>query len=105
LPGEIKERGGGDAGTSATISDTEVARNPHQPEGWQRDGIDFFLSLLLHDAQPSRLPQMSWYSWDETLATIGAGTGEWVQRTSLSWKDQLQLLVDLLYGGGIKGDN
>jgi len=83
------------------MSDTEVARNPHQPEGWQRDGIDFFVA----NSTPSRLPQMSWYSWEETLATIGAGTGEWVQRTSLSWKDQLQLLVDLLYGGGIKGDN
>ncbi len=23
-------------------SDTEVARNPHQPEGWWRDGINFF---------------------------------------------------------------
>jgi len=33
LRGEIKERGEGDAGTSATTSDTEVARNPHQPEG------------------------------------------------------------------------
>ena len=48
LGGEIKERGGNDAGTSATTSDTEVARNPRQPEGWRRDGIDS-LSLLLHD--------------------------------------------------------
>ncbi len=31
LRGEIKERGEGDAGTSATTSDTEVTRNPHQP--------------------------------------------------------------------------
>ena len=23
---------------------TEVARNPHQPEGWRRDGIDFFVA-------------------------------------------------------------
>ncbi len=37
LRGEIKEQGEGDAGTSTT-SDTEVARNPHQPEGWRRDG-------------------------------------------------------------------
>ena len=26
------------------MSDTEVARNPHQPEGWRRDGIDFFVA-------------------------------------------------------------
>jgi hypothetical protein len=29
---------------SATTRDTEIARNPHQPEGWQRDGIDFFVA-------------------------------------------------------------
>ncbi len=22
----------------------EIARNPHQPEGWRRDGIDFFVA-------------------------------------------------------------
>ena len=32
------------SGTSATTSDTEIARNPHQPEGWRRDGIDFFVT-------------------------------------------------------------
>ncbi len=48
LRGEIKEQGEGDAGTSTTTSDTEVARNPHQPKG---DGgtASIFLSLLLHD--------------------------------------------------------
>jgi len=44
LRGEIKERGEGDAGPSATTSDTEVARNLHQPEGWRRDAIDFFVA-------------------------------------------------------------
>ncbi|MFB3142876.1 MAG: hypothetical protein ACE1Z2_08710 [Acidobacteriota bacterium] len=24
--------------------DTEIIRNPHQPEGWWRDGIDFFVA-------------------------------------------------------------
>jgi bifunctional non-homologous end joining protein LigD len=38
---EIKERGGGDAGTSATTSEAEITRNPHQ--------------------------QTSLYSWDEAL--------------------------------------
>jgi len=44
LQGEVKERGEGDAGTSATTSDTEIIRNLHQPEGWRRDGIDFFVA-------------------------------------------------------------
>ncbi len=44
LRGEVKERGGGDAGTSAATSDAEIARNPHQPEGWQRHAIDFFVA-------------------------------------------------------------
>jgi hypothetical protein len=44
----MKERGGGDAGTSAMTSDEEITRNPHQPEGWRRNGIDS-LSLLLRD--------------------------------------------------------
>ncbi len=30
--------------TSATTSDTEIVRNLHQPEGWRRDGIDFFVA-------------------------------------------------------------
>jgi len=25
-------------------SDAEIARNPHQPKGWRRDGIDFFVA-------------------------------------------------------------
>ncbi len=29
---------------SATMRDTEIGRNPHQPEGWRRDGIDFFVA-------------------------------------------------------------
>ena len=44
LRGEIKERGGGDAETSATTRDTEIARNPHQPEGWRQDDIVFFVA-------------------------------------------------------------
>jgi len=31
-------------GTSTTTSDTEITRNLHQPEGWRRDGIDFFVA-------------------------------------------------------------
>jgi hypothetical protein len=29
---------------SATTRDTEIVRNLHQPEGWRRDGIDFFVA-------------------------------------------------------------
>ncbi len=32
------------SGTSATTRDTEIARNPHQPKGWRRNGIDFFVA-------------------------------------------------------------
>ena len=31
------------SGASTTTSDAEIVRNPHQPEGWRRDGIDFFV--------------------------------------------------------------
>jgi len=31
------------SGASTTMSDAEIVRNPHQPEGWRRDGIDFFV--------------------------------------------------------------
>ena len=55
--------------TSAMTSDAEIARNPHQPEGWWRDGIDFFVANLT----PSRSPQTSCYSWDETLDQEGVG--------------------------------
>ncbi len=40
---QAKEHGEGDSGTSATTSDTEIAGNTHQPEGW-RDGIDLFVA-------------------------------------------------------------
>jgi hypothetical protein len=30
--------------TSATTRDAEIVRNLHQPEGWRRDGIDFFVA-------------------------------------------------------------
>ena len=36
--------------TSATTRDAEIARNPHQPEGWRREA-SISLSLLLHDVQ------------------------------------------------------
>jgi len=29
---------------SATKRDAEIARNLHQPEGWRRDDIDFFVA-------------------------------------------------------------
>ena len=76
--GEIKEREGGDARTSATTSDTEITRNPHQPEGWRRDGNQFLcrfsstMSLTSRrrrfaNSTPSRSPQTSPYLWNETL--------------------------------------
>ncbi len=40
------------SGTSTTTSDTEIVRNLHQPEGWRRDGIDFFV------APPPRCPDI-----------------------------------------------
>ncbi len=50
------------SGTSATTSDAEVARNPHQPKGWRRDDINFFVA----NSTPSRSPQMLPYLWSET---------------------------------------
>ena len=58
------------SGTSATTRDTEIARNPHQPEGWRRNGIDFFVrsSSAMHTTSrrrcfaistPLRSPQTS----------------------------------------------
>ncbi len=52
-----------DAGTSAMTSGAEIARNPHQPEGWRRDGIYFFVA----NSTPSRSPQTSPYLWNEAL--------------------------------------
>jgi len=49
LQGEIKERGEGDAGTSATTSDTEITRNLHQPKKGGGGTAAISLSLLLHD--------------------------------------------------------
>jgi len=49
LRGEVKERGGGDAGTSATTRDTEIARNPFSPKGGGGTA-SISLSLLLRDA-------------------------------------------------------
>ena len=48
LRGEVKKRGGGDAGTSATTSDTEITRNPISPKGGGGTA-SISLSLLLHD--------------------------------------------------------
>jgi hypothetical protein len=50
LRGEIKKRGEGDAGTSLTTSDTEIARNPISLEGGGGTA-SISLSLLLHDAR------------------------------------------------------
>ena len=68
------------SGTSATTSDAEIARNPHQPEGWWRAGIDFIVAppprctqtsrrRRFANSTPSRSPQTSWYSWDKTLVS------------------------------------
>ncbi len=67
-------------GTSAMTSDAEIARNPHQPEGWRRDGVDFFVAppprytlasrrRRFANSTPSRSPQTSSYLWKETLST------------------------------------
>jgi len=69
------------SGTSVTTRDTEIARNPHQPEGWRRDGIDFFVAppsrcalasrrRRFANSTPSRSPQTSPYLWSETLSLI-----------------------------------
>ncbi len=52
LRGEVAKRGGGDAGTSATTRDKEIARNPYPPEGLERDG-PISLLLLLADVPAS----------------------------------------------------
>src|SRR5438876_10051392 len=44
LRGQIKERGGVDAGPSATTSDAEMARNPRPPGGLRRDGGHLFVA-------------------------------------------------------------
>jgi len=49
LRGEVKERGGGDAGTSATTRDTEIAHNPFSPKGGGGTA-SISLPLLLRDA-------------------------------------------------------
>ncbi len=53
LRDEVTKRGGGNAGTSATTRDKEIARNPHPPEGLGRDGP---ISLLLLDLGSVALP-------------------------------------------------
>ena len=55
----------------------KIIHNPHQPEGWWRDGADFFVAppprctgtsrRRFANSTPSRSPQTSWYSWDKTL--------------------------------------
>ncbi len=44
LRDEVAKRGGGDAGTSTTTRDKEIARNPSPPEGLGRDGAHFFVA-------------------------------------------------------------
>jgi hypothetical protein len=40
--------------------DTEITRNLHQPEGWRRDGIDFFVAPppRCHDIASSSLREL-----------------------------------------------
>ena len=52
MRGEVAKRGGGDAGTSTTTRDKEIARNPHPTEGLGRDGP---ISLLILLADVARL--------------------------------------------------
>jgi len=56
LQGEVAKRGGGDAGTSATTKDKEIASNPYPPEGLGRDGP---ISLLLLFADVSDIDSSS----------------------------------------------
>ncbi len=69
------------SGTSVTTSDAEIARNPHQPEGWRRDSIDFLVApppryalasrrRRFANSTPSRSPQRSPYLWSETLRCL-----------------------------------
>jgi len=50
LRGEVAKGGGGDAGTSTTTRDKEIARNLHSPEGLGRDE-PISLLLLLADVR------------------------------------------------------
>jgi len=47
------------------MSDTEITHNPHQPEGWRRDGADFFCRsfspMHMDIASSSHSPQTSPY--------------------------------------------
>ncbi len=56
MQGEVEKRGVGDAGTSATTKDKEIASNPHPPEGLGRDGP---ISLLLLLADVSEIDSSS----------------------------------------------
>jgi len=56
LQGEVAKRGGGDAGTSATTKDKEIASTPYPPEGLGRDGP---ISLLLLFADVSDIDSSS----------------------------------------------
>ena len=46
LRGQVEERGGADAGTSATTSDKEIHRNPFRPKGYGGTGSSTVLALL-----------------------------------------------------------
>jgi hypothetical protein len=56
LQGEVAKGGGGDAGTSATTNDKEIARKPHPPDGLGRDGP---ISLLLLPADVADIDSSS----------------------------------------------
>ena len=57
----------------------KIIHNPHQPEGWWRDGADFFVAppprctgtsrrRRFANSTPSRSPQTSPYLWNEALS-------------------------------------
>ena len=69
LRGEVAKKGGGDAGTSATTRDKEFARNPHPPEGLERDG-PISLLLLLADVPASTRRRASIWAPSRSQQTL-----------------------------------
>jgi len=69
LRGEVAKKGGGDAGTSATTRDKEIARNPHPPEGLGWDG-PIFLLLLLADVPASTRRRASIWAPSRSQQTL-----------------------------------
>ncbi len=91
LRGEVAKRGGGDAGTSATTRDKEIARNPHPPEGLGRDGPISLLLLLAPRSGLRRAPNKRYQIYaSEYLARDNCSTHRfWKDPTSMELKKQI----------------